>query len=222
MRPPQHAPAPAPDARRTRAAFTLFELLAVLTLISIGLVVLLGSYSSWGSANAMTGATRVLEAGLQQARALALSRGAYVAFDYGSFETNDIQTVTGFQIYLCTNENADVAAELQSLSASPVALDLSQTLPATPYQRLSGHVRLGHVTEAAIASSTPQIAQGVTFFFRPDGSAWSWDDVRAHYLCVYTQDRFARGNNEAQPLLRYLRVDLATGLVTIIKEEVTP
>lgn len=222
MRPPQHAPAPAPDARRTRAAFTLFELLAVLTLISIGLVVLLGSYSSWGSANALTGATRVLEAGLQQARALALSRGAYVAFDYGSFETNDIQTVTGFQIYLCTNENADVAAELQSLSATPVALDLSQTLPAAPYQRLSGHVRLGHVTEAAIASSTPQIAQGVTFFFRPDGSAWSWDDARAHYLCVYTQDRFARGGNDAQPLLRYLRVDLATGLVTVIQEEVTP
>ncbi len=222
MTPRHHARrSPAKDGRRTQAAFTLFELLAVLTLISIGLVVLVGSYSSWGSANALTGATRVLETGLQQARAFALSRGTYVAFDYGSFETNDIQTITGFQIRLCTNENAEVAAELQSLSATPVALDLSQTIPAAPYQRLSGHVRLGHVTEAAITGSAPQITQGVTIFFRPDGSVWSWNDVRAHYLCVYTQDRFARGGNDAQPLMRYLRVDLATGLVTVIKEEVT-
>lgn len=211
-----------------RAAYTLFELLAVLTLISIGLLVLVGSYSSWGTTHALTGATRVLQAGLEQARSLAMTRSAYVAFDYGSYETNDLQTVTGYQIHLCTNENAEVAAELQRWSSEQSALDITQTVPAAPYQRLSSHVRLAHIEEADLSSTStsPNLSRGVTFFFRPDGSVWSWNDTRAHYLCVYTQERFSRGGaNNAQPLLRYLRVDLATGLTTVItatQEEATP
>lgn len=203
-----------------RHGFTLFELLAVLTIISIGLVVLVGAYGSWGTAHALTGATRVLEAGLAQARTMAITQNAYVAFDYGSVVTNGIKTVTGFQIYLCTNENAEVAAELDSRSSSdPTALDLREITPAAPYQRLSGHVRLKNVAEKQLGSGTS--ANSAIFFFRPDGSVWSWDDKRAHYLYVYTAERFSRTGNNSEPLMRLLRIDLATGLVTVIAPEVT-
>jgi len=204
-----------------RRGFTLFELLAVLTIISIGLVVLVGAYGSWGTAHALTGATRVLEAGLAQARTMAMAQNAYMAFEYGSVVTNDIKTVTGFQIYRYTNENAEVAAELDRVASSePTALDLPDREPAAPYQRLSGYVRLKNVEEKQLGDETS--ANSATFVFRPDGSAWSWDDKRAHYLYVYTTERFARKDNNSEPLMRLLRVDLATGLVSVITPEVTP
>ena len=200
-----------------RKGFTLFELLAVLTIIGISLAVLVGAYGSWGTAHALTGATRVLEAGLAQARTLAMTSGSYVGFDYGSVETNNNKTVTGFQIFLCTNENSEVEAELKQWTSNQTALDMQHITRATPYQRLTGQLRLGNVPENLLGSGSH--SDSATLFFRPDGSAWSWEDQRAHYLCVFTQERFARNPNDAQPLLRYLRIDLATGLVTVIKEK---
>jgi len=205
--------------RTSCRAFTLFELIAVLTVIGIGLAVLVGSYGSWGTAHALTGATRILEAGLTQARTLAMTQNAYVGFDYGSVETNTFQTVTGFQLFLCTNENAVVADALAALSGSSKTAALDEDvfgiIPAAPYQRLTGHVRLGYIRENDIASPSPTFHNSVTLFFRPDGSVWSWDDTRAHYLCVYTKERFARDTG-SEPLSRLLRIDLATGLATLI------
>lgn len=201
-----------------RAGVTLLELLAVLTVISISLMIVVGAYGSWGTAHALSGATRILEASLQQARALAVSQNAHVAFDYGSRSTNDLQTVTGFRIFLCTNENEMVAAVLQQAAAG-TALDLSGdslgATPAAPFQRLSGHVSLGTITEEDMTSGSAKVVEGGPLFFRPDGSAWSWKDVHAHYLCVQTRERFA-SDETSQPLTRVLRVDLATGLVTVI------
>lgn len=212
-----------------RSAFTLFELLAVLTVIGICLVVFVGAFGSWGTAHALTGATRVLQAGLEQARTMAMSQSAFVAFDYGSMTTNDVQTVSGFQIFLCapTNDTVSVEAALQALTTGSDLSDISQSTltvtPATPYQRLSGHVQLAYIRETDLQSKTPHLYNNMTLLFRPDGSAWSDPtDTRAHYLCVYTKERFARGQNDAEPLQRYLRVDLATGLVTVIEPEKTP
>ena len=213
----------------SRKGFTLFELLAVLTVISISLVVLLGAYNAWGTAHALTGATRVLKAGLEQARTIAISQNAYVAFDYGNQQTNDVQTVSGFQLFLCapTNDTVSTEAALQTLTTGADLSDISQNVlaitPAAPYQRLSGHVQLAYIRETDLQSITPHPYNNMTFFFRPDGSVWSDpSDTRAHYPCVYTKERFARGQNASAPLLRYLRVDLATGFVTVIEPEVTP
>ena len=200
-----------------RAGFTLFELLGVLTLIGIVLVVVLGAYGSWGTAHALTGATRVLEAGLQQARTLARTQRAFVGFEYGSVSTNAAQTVTGFQLYLCTNDNSEVAAILQQLQDGTQISDSEYermgVTKAAPFQRLSGHVRL-----ANLAGQPPSfVAAEGSLFFRPDGSAWSWDDQSAHYVALSSKELF-----DKIPLARILRVDLATGLVTVTKEEVQP
>lgn len=203
----------------SRKGYTLFELLAVLTLISIGLMILVGAYSSWGTAHALTGTTRVLEAGLQQARTLARTSNTYIGFKYGP--TNGVQTVFGFQIYLCTNDQEIVAAELRSPMTSgtpPTESDVNALLgpdgvvgatPATPYQRITGQITLAYQPE----NKTAEQMNFAVLFFRPDGSVWSASDTRCHYLCVYSKSLF----NKA-PLVRILRVDLATGLVTIIKE----
>lgn len=202
--------------------FTLFELLAVLTVISIGLMVIVGAYGSWGTTHALTGATRIVETGLQQARSLAMTKNAYVAFEYGNIETNTIKSVTGFQLFLCTNDNAEVAEELSRWTAEQTALDMQHVMPAAPYQRLTGHVRIGNVPENGLGTESP--SEHAVLFFRPDGGAWSWEDRQAHYLYVYTKERFARRGSNAEPLLRILRIDLATGFISLIKPdpEVTP
>lgn len=205
-----------PHFRTSRRAFTLFELLAVLTLISIGLVVLVGSYPSWGTAHAVTGATRVLEAGLTQARTLAMAQAQHVGFQYESAAATN-----GFQLFLCTNENASVAAGLSRLQGSQPLTEsetaaLFESLgvtPAAPFQRLSGHIRLAYQTDDP--NSEPQDS-GI-LFFRPDGSAWSAGDTRCHYVYVSSRSLF-----DKVPLSRIVRIDLASGLTTVITPEATP
>ena len=203
--------------RRHRHGFTLFELLGVLTLVGVVLAVLLGSYGSWGTIHAVDGATRILEAGLQQARTLARTQRAFVVFEYGTLSTNDTRAVSGFQLYLCTNDNATVAAILQQLqNNTPITnseRDDMGVSPAAPYQRLSGHIGLKNQSENGAPVDESAL------FFRPDGSVWSWDDKHSHDLYVYSRELFNK-----VPLARLLRIDLATGLVTVIvlKEEAQP
>jgi len=204
-------------------AFTLFELLAVLTVISIIMALVVGSYGSWGTAHALTGATRIVEAGLNQARTFAITRRAYVAFSYGSAETSQSRIVTGFQSLLWTNDTVSAETLLHATPTSDWEARDGFT-PATPLQRLTGHVRLAYVRESDMqAASPPPIYNDMTIFFRPDGSVLSDPaDKYAHHIVVYSLERFHRGNNTSEPLWRYLRIDLATGTVTIIKPEVTP
>lgn len=196
--------------------FTLFELLAVLTLISIGLVVLVGSYPSWGTAHAVSGATRVLEAGLTQARILAMTQTRYVGFQYESTAATN-----GFQLFLCTNETGAVAAGLDRLhGGQPLTESESATLfenlgvtPAAPFQRLSGHIRLAYQVD----NIPSDLQDSGLLFFRPDGSARSAGDTRSHTVYVYTKSLF-----DKVPLVRLVRVDLASGLTTVIKPEALP
>ncbi len=221
-----------PLSGRHNPAFTLFELLAVLTVIGIIMVLVVGSYGSWGTAHALTGATRIVEAGLQQARATAMTKHAYVVFSYGNMETNQIQNVTGFQsfIFNLTNDATSVEVELNYAFTSPqselddIPVDKLTVTSASPFQRLTGHVRMAYIPEANISlMNTMPLNLAATYsemllFFRPDGSAFALgvtpDDKRFHYILVYTQQRFHRGNNSSEPLSRLLRIDLSTGLVT--------
>lgn len=216
---------------RSCAAFTLFELLAVLTIIGIGLTILVGSYGSWGTAHALTGATGTVEAGLQQARTLAIAQNTYVAFSYGSQATSIPHVVTGFQSFFCqlTNDSTSVETILNTVLKPDSQLediaknDLSIS-EATSFQRLSGHVKLAYIPESTLASgnssSSSLLSQSypdMRIFFRPDGSVLSDpEDTQAHHIIVYTQQRFHRGKDASDPLLRLLRIDLATGLVTRI------
>ena len=208
------------------AGYTLFELLAVLTVIAIGLSILSGAYNSWGTAHAFTGATRVVEAGLQQARALAMSQRAYVAFSYST--TN---SPTEFRTFFCvpTNDTASVEFGLQQTSFNSLRDDITD-IPdsilnishATTPQRLSGHVRLAYLPESVIASGQISTAPKVTLLFRPDGSVFTLGvtpvDTYAHHICVYTQDRFHRGNNDTAHINRLIRIEHSSGLTTVIGE----
>lgn len=207
-----------------RQGYTLFELLTVLTVISITLVVLTGSFSSWGTAHGLTGAARTAEGGLLQARTLSRSRNAYIGFEYGVFPTNGT-SFTRYQLYAFTNDNAEVATALDQLhSGQPTtqarfdeARDALGASPAAPPQRLPRQILLSHQPDTLTPDAALDKKNYGLLVFRPDGSVWSAGDTRCHYLCLYTQPLFNK-----QPLVRILRVDLTTGLATPVRQEVEP
>ena len=211
------------------AGYTMFELLAVLTVIGIGFSIMIGSYGSWGTAHALTGATRIVEAGLQQARTLAMSQHAYVAFSYGSTNPPNatISVTTGFQSFFCTNDTTVSEADLQALITSttdrmfiPPEFYGSLTLittPAAPFQRLPRHVRLSRRSTMSGTAHTPAL-----LVFRPDGSILQ-DTINPgsdpfHYIALETTESFSTSRTEAAPLLRIFRIDPTTGLATTLLE----
>ncbi len=205
----------------TRAAFTLFELLAVLTITGIIFMLILGSYNSWSTIQACNGTAGILKAGMLQARTLAQARNRYVGFEFSTVVSNNIQQLSGFQIYLCTNETGNTEQLLSSLDATGT-LEAQQSIVdqmgitvAAPYQRLSNHISLFSAPViSALNLQNPE--QGAILFFRPDGSVWSGYSSHSHYAGVYTRKLF----NE-NPLIRILRIDLATGSIETIKGEQT-
>jgi len=155
-------------------AFTLFELLAVLTVSGVLFMVILGSYNSWAAVHACNGTADILKAALTQARTLAMARNRYTIFEFSSIATNQVQRISQQSLYLCTNTTVDTEQRLDtinsedSLDAQLNALDDIGITPAAPVQQLSGHVRL-------TASDDPNSSEddGVILFFRPDGSVWT-------------------------------------------------
>ena len=78
-------------------------------------------------------------------------------------------------------------------------------------------MRLAYVRENDLSAPTPVTYSDMTLFFRPDGSVLSDpSDKHAHHIVFYTLERFHLGDNTSDPLLRYLRIDLATGFVTVL------
>ena len=227
--------------RASILGFTLFELLAALTVIAIGLSLIVGSYNSWGTAHALTGATRTVEAGLQQARTLAMSQRTYVVFTYGTTNST-LSRTTGFQPFFCTNINETAVSETDLNFLADAFNDPASTFlpldgdrdsvrplilePATPFQRLSGHVRLTRLTAAPEHLPLPTIAAPVSIIvFRPDGSIVPDTIVTQsppapfHTIVLETITAFPRPDQATTaPLSRLFRIDPATGLTTIIGE----
>jgi len=215
-----------------RSAFTLFELLAVLTITGVIFMVILGSYNSWSSMHACTGTADVLKSGLLQARALAQAKNRYVGFEFSTVTSNRTQQVSGFQLYICTNETGNTEQMLSSLQTSKTiaeqqsAVDAMGISLATPFQRLSNHIRL-------VSSPSPlnlsNMDQGAILFFRPDGSVWSGYDAHSHYAGIYTKrGAYSKSDQttfdeqdlrDKKILYRFLRIDLATGSIETIKGE---
>lgn len=217
-----------------RLGFTLFEVLAVLTVIGIVLTLVIGNYGSWGTAHALEGAARTVEAGLQQARALAMAQRIYIAFNYGCETTSGMKTVTGFQPFFCTNNN-DAAINEIDLNDLAHELDDAATFiprdgvlfkgiviePAAPFQRLSGHVRLARLTGDPGASSLETTPVSI-IVFRPDGSVIADDVVSLsspdpyHYVILGTTESFSVSPTATEPLVRVFRIDSSTGLATLL------
>lgn len=225
----RYRPSPAPHRR----GITIFELIAVLGVIGIVLTLVAGNYNTWGTAHAISNATTIVEQGLRQARTLATTRRAYVAFNYGT-EVGLAPHATGFELISCTtgDEQINIESQLQSLARNSTGADLRADQANLEFtaigslQRLPGHVRLGYISEENLLidrDTTPSDVlapdSAITLFFRPDGSAMILGDAtdqQTHTILLYTRAKFHRGNRHAAPLYRLVRLDLTTGIATQI------
>ena len=180
-------------------------------------MLILGSYNSWSAMHACSGTARVLKAGLNQARTLAQARNRYVGFEFSSYTSNTVQHISGYQMYICTNETGEIEQLLNSLNSSGSVAAQESVLNQmgisiiSPYQRFSNHIRLVSST-SPLNVNNPE--DGAILFFRPDGSVWSGYPAHSHYAGVYTRHKF-----NGVPMTRFLRIDLATGSIETIKGE---
>jgi prepilin-type N-terminal cleavage/methylation domain-containing protein len=198
-------------------AFTLFELLAVLTVSGVLFMVILGSYNSWAAVHACNGTARVMKAGLHQAQTLARAKNRYTIFEFGTHATNKLQNVSQFQIYICTNTTADIEQLLNEVSTTSTieeqntAFNAMGVAPAAPPQPLSNHIRLSSMIDNPTG---PEEVNGI-LFFRPDGSVWSgYPDNHYYFVMISSRQLF-----DELPLQRAVRIDLTTGAVELLREE---
>jgi len=185
----------------------------VLAVISITLVVILGSYSSWATVHALNGAVRTVEAGLLNARAMAKTQNAYVLFSHYTPEpaaTNTLKQLPLYSIWINTNDMAT--------SEEMIAEDFVQMNT----QRINRHVTLHSLHPPTFSSATP----ASSVIFAPDGSLWvdtlAGELPNPHYLMISTRRYFAVHDRWAEPLSRVIRIDYATGQPTVMRYDQLP
>lgn len=209
--------------KNNRNAFTLFELLAVLTITGVILMVALGSYNSWSSMHACTGVTYVIKAGLDQARSLAISKNQYIFFDYFTQTTNHMQS-SSFQLFVGTNTTESSIESLADKLSGDIPLtdleslwDSMGIIRAAPPVHLSKHVRISALDTLKGKDLQNNFdAVDDTLIFQPDGTLWKDSSIanQNYYIAIYTKRKF-----HGQPLKRFLKINYATGLVEIIIPE---
>jgi len=198
---------------KTKRGFTIFELLAVLMIIGVSLVVVLGSYTSWATIHALDGAARTLEAGVLQARTLAKAKNTYVMFSYVTSDpaTNVLRQVSSYDIRICNRGTNDIANPLTP------GYDFENAMAPFTSQRLNRHVTLVGGTDVSAMASWGGM------FFTPDGNLAvmleEGEPPAPHYIAVSTRKHFSisRSATYAEPLYRFIRVDYATGLPTVLR-----
>jgi len=199
-----------------RSAYTLFELIAVLTVSGIIFLLVMGSYNSWSTIHACNGAANILKAEIRQARAMAMSKNRYIGIFMESYTSNLVKQVNYCQLYICTNDTGDVESLLDKIKSTSFknqqdAFESLEITPAGSELKLSGHVELE--TYADETRDSPE--SGVLLFSRPDGSIWNGiEDSQYQYIEVNSRRLF----NE-NPISRILLIDLTTGAVNITKGE---
>ncbi len=193
-----------------RLGYTLFELIAVLTVSGIIFTVVMGSWNSWSTVHATNGAAKIIKAEIHKARSLAMAKNRYVGFELTSHTINQVQHITSSQLYLSTNETGTVETLLDNKNFDEIKL-----IPATPVNNYSGHIRIESSTEIS-----PKEEPEVILFFRPDGSIWNGDGSQYHYITVCSRKLFNTDPpNPSSPLERLLHIDLTTGAVNLIRTE---
>ena len=210
-------------ARCRRHGYSIFELLAVLTVIGMVLAITLGSFRYWNTIRAINGAEKVVVSGIREARTLAMSQGKYVCFSFGNIYTNNIKEQYAFRILVCTNRS-DVIESLGSANYPPDEL-IRTSYPAAPMQRLNGEVAMHHMDNYDAELRSPVLTDETEpyFFFRPDGTLLQFytDDRTAPYqIALLTKTTLRDKNGWRRSMFVHICIDPITGIVS--SEEVPP
>ena len=186
--------------------FTLFELLAVITIIGIVLAVTLGSFHGWGDAQAVRGSAEIVEAALEHAREYAVTQRIPVSFSYltGTDTTNGIKKISVYQL---AREASLAAATNLTLSAVAEAnpaqlLDSAQRLPGNAW--LVRRVPLQDETDASDR-----------FVFLPSGKACN--PQTAGQLRLFVVSRKMRGIGQTPSIIYQVDIDPVNGTPTVTK-----
>lgn len=191
---------------KTRAAFTLFELLAVITIIGIVLAVTLGSFQGWGDAHAVRGSAEMVTAALGEARDYAVAQRVPVSFEYQTLvdDTNGVKKVAQYRLY----REVSVSAAT-NVVALPAPSDLPQ--PVGTIQRLPGGVWL--VNQPTGPFTADDASDRIVFL--PNGRALNPTPGRAARL--YVISRKMRSSTQTPNTVYQIDVNAADGTVSAVK-----
>jgi prepilin-type N-terminal cleavage/methylation domain-containing protein len=192
---------------KTRGGFTLFELLAVITIIGIVLAVTLGSFQGWGDSQAVRGSADIVEAALEHARDYAVSQHVPVSFRYetGISTTNGIKKVTVFQIVRESNVAVATNLTLSAIDDSAQLLGTAQRLPGSAW--LVPHVPLLNVTDNAWGC----------FVFLPNGKVCNPQTAGDFRLSVVSRKMRGGTDSKTPNIIYQIDLDPANGTVTVTK-----
>ena len=193
------------SVRRFSPGFTIFELLAVITIIGVVLAVTLGSFTGWGDAHAVRGSADVVEAALNQAHDYAVTRRVPVSFEYQTAVTNAFKKTTTFQ--LVQEASIESATNLNAAASDSAAQVLGST------GRLPGSVWILRSWQASLTTDDTEDR----IVFLPNGRAVN--PTEGHQLQLLIVSRKTR--NDGLPCVVYhLSVDPDCGAVTTAKLDV--
>ncbi len=190
-----------------RAGFTLFELLAVITVIGLVLAITLGSYQGWGDAHAVRGSSEVVEAALLRARDYAVALRAPVRFEYQTLvsATNSVKRYTEFRI---VREPSVAAATNFALWGSAAEVPPENNIG--PLQRLPGSAWLLRRVPATDESDASD-----RLVFLPGGNVFSPHEGLP--LRIFVVSRRLRNKDQVPTVVYRIDIDRATGAVSATK-----
>lgn len=190
-----------------RAGFTLFELLAVITIIGVVLAVTLGSYHGWGDAHAVRGSAELVEAALANARDSAVSQRAPMRFDYQTMysDTNTVKRYAEFRLV----RELSVASATNALLFGRTA-EVAPENNIGPVQRLPGSAWLLRRVPATSDSDSYD-----SFVFLPNGRVYS--PHTGVPLRLFVASRRHRKTDSIPAVIYRIDIDTSNGALSTTK-----